>query len=236
MSATLCPQQCVLVCQGLYTSATSFAKKINSLLVSSCTVYEPWYQLFKYLPTSSSLTSSFMTPWLSNPWRRNSRLWKRFWTLCKLEKKKLICLKEIPVIKINSYHYDVPIWLTNKNKKHYSRKSLWWITSMLFRSLGVGIVLAYHGIPTVGDRNTLFTLRNFPIPRLGCNICLMLFSWSRGLKVLWVAISQLSVLLVSSQYSVSQEQGAPQDHSSLVLYPNYNSIQKLKISFLAWYK
>ena len=92
--------------------------------------------------------------------------------------------------------------------------------------------LAYHGMPTMGDRNCPTTLSSFPIPPLGYNICLMLFSRFRGLEVLCLAVSQLSVLSVSSQCFVSQEQGTPQDHSSLVLYPNSNSIEELAISFL----
>ena len=46
---------------------------------------------------------------------------------------------------------------------------------MLFCSLGVGIVLAYHGMLTVGDRNCPSTLRSFPIPSLGYNTCQTIF-------------------------------------------------------------
>ena len=44
--------------------------------------------------------------------------------------------------------------------------------------------------------------------------------------------SQVLALLVSAQYFVAEKQGSPQDHSSPVLYPNYNSSQELITSFL----
>ena len=75
-------------CNNIFnTSARGSAEIKRSFSVSSCKVHQPRDWLWN-LPDSSSMTSSLVIPWLSNPCRRNSRLWKRLWTLRKLEKKE----------------------------------------------------------------------------------------------------------------------------------------------------